>query len=221
MTNQKSGVSALGLQRLLGLGSYESAWTCLHKLRSAMIRPERELLVGPVEVDETLVGGVSRGGRGRSRKILIGMAAEVRGKASGRIRLEQLPDGTSKSLIAFVQRTVAAGSEVITDGNWGYAPLARLGYTYKYHVLDGKGREASALLLGKVHRVASLLKRWLLGIHQGKASKLQITAYLEEFAFRYNRRMSPHRGMLFYRLAEQSVKTKPLPYGKLIVRGRS
>lgn len=212
ITNQKSGVSALGLQRLLGLGSYRTAWTCLHKLRRAMVRSGREQLYGKIEVDETLVGGVSRGGRGHEEKVLVGIAAEIRGQATGRIRLAPLKDASAESLVAFVQKAITPGSVVITDGRSGYRPLKEAGYAHEPVTLDGKGRQAAGLVLPRVHRVASLLKRWLLGIHQGGVSKSQMAAYLDEFGFRYNRRLSTDRGMLFYRLAQQAVQTSPVPY---------
>ncbi len=217
VTNQKSGVSALGLQRTLGLGSYETAWTCLHKLRRAMVRPGREQLSGKVEVDDTILGGRTRGKGGwHDRKVLVAVAAEVRGDRIGRIRLQRVRNPSRESLSRFVRSAIAPGSELITDGAWGYDGLAELGYVHNPTVLRGKGDAVSSLVLPRVHRIASLLKRWLLGIHQGRVSPDQLGYYLDEFTFRFNRRLSPHRGMLFYRLLQQAVEIQPTPYKHLI-----
>ena len=168
VTNQKSGVSALGLQRTLGLGSYQTAWTWLHKLRTAMVRPGRERLTEDVEVDELYVGGVEpnrRGGRQRSQiKTLVAVAAEVRDRGRGRIRLQRIPDASGESLVGFVRETVAPGAIVRTDGWTAYPGLARAGYTHRPRVVSDSGHTASTLL-PRVHRVAALLKQWLLGIH--------------------------------------------------------
>jgi transposase-like protein len=207
-TNQKSGINALGLKRLLGLGSYESAWTCLHRLRKAMVRLGREKLSGKVEVDETFVSA--------RKKNTVLMAAEVRGDKIGRIRLKQAYGTSAKPLVGFVRENVEPGSEIITDGGKGYGHLGSFGYRHSPFPLIRKGREASNVMLPRVHRVAALLKRWLLGIHQGKVSAKQLGYYLDEFTFRFNRRFSEHRGMLFYRLVQQAVVTQPLPYKKLI-----
>ena len=219
VTNQKHGVSALGLQRLLGLGSYRTAWVCLQKLRRAMVRPGRDRLTGCVEVDETYVGGVEAGGGKRhlGNKALVVIAAQVDRKGIGRIRLRRILNASAPSLDAFVKSAVEPGSAVITDGWNGYEGLKSQGYTHKAKVIRGSGKTASALL-PRVHRVASLLKRWLLGTHQGAVSRDQLDYYLDEFAFRFNRRTSRHRGKLFYRLVEQAVALPPNPYSKLITR---
>lgn len=218
-TNQKHGVSALGLQRLLGLGSYETAWACLQKLRRAMVRPGRDRLSGDVEVDETYVGGVQAGGgrRALGNKALVAVAAQVDGKGIGRIRLRRIPDASSRSLQAFITVAIEPGSRVITDGWEGYEGLATLRYKHRAKVIRGSGKTASTLL-PRVHRVASLLKRWLLGTHQGGVSREQLDSYLDEFTFRFNRRTSRHRGKLFYRLVQQAVAVQPAPFSKLVVR---
>ena len=217
MTNQKSGISALGLQRLLGLGSYETAWTCLHKLRKAMVRPGRDRLEGSVEVDETLIGGRQKGWRGgKTNKTLVGIAVEIKGDRMGRIRVQQIRDKSSRSVNAFVKNSIRPGSKVITDGLPGYLGLSDLGYCHEPTVLDGKGREASAVVLPRVHRVASLLKRWLMGIHQGRVSHKHLASYLDEYTFRFNRRNSPKRGMLFYRLLQNAVQVPSTTYQALI-----
>lgn len=212
VTNQKSGVSALGLQRTLGLGSYQTAWSWLQKLRTAMVRPGREPLTEEVEVDESYVGGVAKGEGKRhlgENKALVAIAAEVRGRGIGRIRLQRLPDASGKSLVSFVRKTVAPGAVVITDGWTAYPGLAQHGYTHRPRVVSGSGQTASTLL-PRVHRVAALLKRWLLGIHQGAVSREHLDAYLDEFTFRFNRRTSRWRGKLFYRLVQQAVQVPPV-----------
>lgn len=220
VTNQKTGMNALGLQRALGLGSYETAWACLHKLRRAMVRPGRERLTGRVEVDEIQVGGVEQGsGRGRhlGHKALVGVAAETRGRGMGRIRLHRVADDSAESLEGFVGQAVEPGSVVITDGFRSYSRLDRRGYRHQPRVVSGSGRTASSLL-PRVHRVTALLKRWLLGVHQGGTSRRHLDAYLDEFTFRFNRRTSHHRGKLFFRLLEQAVQTGPAPYRSLVKR---
>lgn len=217
MTNQKYGISALGLQRLLGLGSYKTAWTCLQKLRHAMVRPGRDRLAGAVEVDETYVGGVEAGGGRRhlGNKALVAVAAQVDGTGIGRIRLRRIPNASSRSLTGFVTSAVEPGSVVITDGWEGYEGLEKEGYQHRPRIIRGSGKTASALL-PRVHRVASLLKRWLLGSHHGAVSRRQLDGYLDEFTFRFNRRTSKYRGKLFYRLVEQAVVIEHVPFAKLV-----
>ena len=218
ITNQKSGVNAMGLQRLLGLGSYKTAWTCLHKLRRAMVRASRERLSGKVEVDETVVGGERRGAHGwhaDEKKALVVIAAEVRGEGIGRIRLRRVPDTKLASLNKFVQEEITPGSEIITDGHKGYLKITSLGYKHS-STPTKKSKELSNMVSGRAHRVAALLKRWLLGTHQGRVSRKQLEHYLEEFTFRFNRRRSTDRGMLFYRLVQQGIVTGPRPYQSLI-----
>src|SRR5450755_4267609 len=218
VTSQKNGVSALGLQRVLGLGSYQTAWAWLHKLRRAMVRPGRERLSGRVEVDETYLGGLEKGARGRQTesKALIVVAAEEDGKGIGRIRMRRIPDASAHSLISFVQESVEPGSVVHTDGWLGYEPLQGSGYVHRLTFLRGQQKSPSELL-PRVHRVVSLLKRWLLGTHQGAVSIEHLDGYLDEFTFRFNRRKSHIRGKLFYRLVQQAVAVEPITY-KAIVR---
>ena len=217
VTSQKNGASALGLQHILGLGSYETAWTWLHKLRRAMIRPGRDRLTGRVEVDESFVGGFEAGAGGRhvGKKVLVAIAAEVRGRAAtGRIRLEAVEDSSATSLLRFVERVVTPGSTVITDGLNSYSNLEKIGY--KHSVRISRKREDGSRLLPRVHRVASLLKRWLLGTHQGSVERQHMPYYLDEFTFRFNRRTSRHRGLLFYRLLHQAVNLGPVPYSDIV-----
>ena len=201
------------MQRVLGLGSYRTAWAWLHKLRRAMVRPGRDRLSGWVEVDETYLGGLEEGvaGRRSGNKALIVVAAQADGKGIGRIRMRPIQDATAGSLEPFVEDSIDPGSTVHTDGWQGYAGLDKKGYDHEVTVLRGRRKEASKLL-PRVHRVISLLKRWLLGTHQGAASRAHLAYYLDEFTFRFNRRRSKSRGMLFYRLVQQAMATDPAPY---------
>jgi transposase-like protein len=217
VTAQKNGASALGLQRILGLGSYFTAWTWLHKLRRAMVRPGRDRLQGRVEVDETFIGGLEEGKHGRQRetKALIAVACEEDGKAMGRIRLRRIRDASAPSLQAFIREAIQPGSVVHTDGWEGYTGLEPRGYQHEVTVLRSSPQSASQLL-PRVHRVAALLKRWLLGTHQGAVSVRHLDYYLDEFTFRFNRRRSRSRGKLFYRLLQQAVAVEPVPYKALV-----
>jgi transposase-like protein len=214
---QKNGASALGLQRMLGLKSYEQAWTWLHKLRRAMVRPGRDRLAGTVEVDETYLGGLEEGLRGRrlEAKALIVVAAQEDGPGIGRIRLRQIADASAASLIPFVEGAVEPSSVVHTDGWLGYKPLEKKGYRHTVTVLRDKEQPPSELM-PRVHRVVSLLKRWLMGTHQGAVSHKHLDYYLDEFTFRFNRRRSRSRGQLFFRLVQQAVNIEPVPYAKII-----
>jgi transposase-like protein len=210
VTRQKKGASALGLQRVLGLGSYQTAWTLLHKLRRAMVRPGRDKLSGRVEADETYVGGITPGqrGRGSDSKTLVIIAAEELGPPIGRLRLARIPDGSARHLHRFVQAAVAAGSTVHTDGGKPYQGLDRLGFPHKASKFQGRDQNAATELLPRVHRVASLLKRWLLGTHQGAIAPAHLDYYLDEFTFRFNRRQSKSRGKLFYRLRNRRFRCR-------------
>jgi transposase-like protein len=215
VTSQKNGVSALGLQRVLGLGSYKTAWALLHKLRRAMVRPGRDRLAGRVEVDETYWGSDERPAVGRLiyDKAVIAIAAQQDGRAIGRIRLRRLARLNKVSLHAFIAEAVEPGSTVVTDGLNLYQDLE----AYRHEVLVVKKQSADAsTLLPRVHRVASLLKRWLLGTHQGAVEHQYLDDYLDEFTFRFNRRASAARGKLFYRLAQQSVQIDPVPFASLV-----
>ena len=222
ITTQKNGASALGLQRVLGLRQYQTAWTWLHKLRSAMVRPGRDLLGGRVEVDESYLGGVEAGVRGRktATKTLIIVAAQEDGRGIGRIRMRQIPDASAGSLHPFVGDSIAAGSVVHTDGWQGYSGLDRKGYIHEVTVLKGRKQSASELL-PRVHRVMSLLKRWLMGTHQGAVSHKHLDYYLDEFTFRFNRRKSASRGQLFFRLVQQAVAVEPSPYDRIVGKTRA
>ena len=192
VTTHTPGFSALQVQRQLGLSRYETAWTMLHKLRRAMIRPERDRIAAPVEVDETYVGGREegrRGGRQRdSNKAIVVGAVEVRGRASGRIRLAIVEDLSGESLVGFVRSAVVPGSVVLTDGWQGYAPLRREGYDHRPKT-QGSGKN-SATILPRVHRVFGNLKTWIDGTHHG-VSRKHLPHYLNEYVFRFNRRRTP------------------------------
>lgn len=218
VASQKNGASALGMQRVLGLGSYETAWSWLHKLRRAMVRPGRDRLTGIVEVDETFIGGVTPGSEGRDGegKALVVIAAEEEGHGIGRIRLHRVDDASAANLHDFIQQAVNPGSTIHTDGWAPYQGVEQLGYGHIATPLKGKGREAAVKLLPRVHRVAALLKRWLMGTHQGAVNPIHLDYYLDEFTFRFNRRRSKSRGKLFYRLLQQAVQVGPATYNTII-----
>lgn len=215
VTAQKNGASALGLQRLLGLGSYRTAWTWLHKLRRAMVRPGRDKLSGYVEVDDAYIGGESEGkrGRGSENKIAIVVAVEVNAKRIGRIRISRTPDASGESLLKFIQDSVEKGSTVNTDGWQGYNGVSKAGYT---HELTIAKHVKKSDLLPHVHLIISLLNRWLLGTHQGAATDKHFDYYLDEYTFRFNRRASRYRGKLFYRLIQNAVTVEPVTYDEIV-----
>lgn len=217
ITSQKLGGNAQGLQRVLGLGSYQTAWTWLHKLRRAMVRPGRERLSGMVEVDETYIGGPEPGADGRhvEKKSIVVIAAEEAGAGIGRIRLRRISDVSAAQLLPFIRESIEPGSTVHTDGWRGYISVPQAGYHHQVTRLRRTDRLAHELL-PRVHRIASLLKRWLLGTHQGSVSDKYLDYYLDEFTFRFNRRHARARGLLFYRLLQQAVQLGPLPYHRLI-----
>ncbi len=221
VTSQKNGASAKGLQRILGMGGYKTAWSWLHKLRRAMVRPDRDRLKGIVEVDEVYIGGEKPGkrGRGASGKSLVLVAAEVKGNHLGRIRLSLIEDASAKSIDRAIMLMVEKKAVVRTDEWKGYTHLTRLGYQ---HEVARKDAQVGVNVLPRCNRVAALLKRWLLGTHQGAVSHEHLAYYLDEYTFRFNRRSSRYRGKLFYRLIQQAVEIQPVPYDTLIkhVRGR-
>lgn len=220
VTSQKHGANALGLQKVLGLGSYNTAWTWLHKLRRAMVRPGRDLLTGSVEVDETYIGGLGAKvrGRGAKRKSIVVIAVEVRGRGSGRVRMSVIPDVSATSLHDFILNNVDIGSEVRSDGWTGYKGIETLGY--KHIVTNISASEDPAhVVMPRVHRVASLLDRWWLGVHQGAIRSSHLDYYLDEYTFRFNRRTSRARGLLFYRLMEQAVDCAPVSR-QMIIGGK-
>jgi len=219
---QKDGISAQSLQRSLEIGSYPAAWAMLHRLRSVLIRPGRDRLAGTVQVDETYIGGDEpglRGGRARGKKVLTGIAVEAgEPKGIGRCRMAVLADGSAESLHPFVTGAVEPGATVITDAWMGYHGLAGLGYVHErrsQRAARARGDDPGELLPA-VHRVASLAKRWLLGTHQGSVDQAHLPAYLDEFVFRFNRRRSASRGMVFYRLLELAAGHDPVRFQDLL-----
>lgn len=223
LTSQKQGVSALGLQRVLGLGSYQTAWAMLHRFRCAMVRPDRERLKGLVEVDETYLAISDRqrpispeGRKSNTSKVLVVIAVEIlEPRGFGRIRLRRILNASDECVVPFVQESVDPGARVRTDGSAAYRSLKELGYSHERTVMLGSDTPAHVSMAG-VHRVASLLKRWILGTHHGSVQPEHLDAYLDEFVFRFNRRTSGSRGMLFYRLLQQAVITKPVTYRDII-----
>lgn len=222
---QKNGVSALGLQRVLGFGSYQTAWAWMHKLRRAMVRPDREKLGGAgrvVEMDCTFVGGRTPGmntPRYYNKAEVVIAVEHERGHqyGLGRVRMAVI-DRTRRKLdvLAFAKANIAPGSILQTDGDRLYNDLAeKVGVTLDRRVIEHSGSLAHHLLPG-VHRVASLLKRWLAGTIQNGLSASQLEYYLDEYTFRFNRRTSKARGLLWYRLVEQAVATDPHPYFELV-----
>ncbi|MFQ5707816.1 MAG: IS1595 family transposase [bacterium] len=214
LTGQKNGASALCIQRMMGLGSYKTAWAWLHKLRRAMITPGRDNLTGVVEVDETYIGGEKPGkrGRGAERKSLVVIAVEINSSKIGRIRLRKVPDASFESLSNAIDKTINKGSLIQTDGWSGYNHLKSLGY---FHEIIRQNSEVGENLLPNCHLVASLVKRWLAGTHQGAVSHQHLEYYLDEFTFRFNRRTSAHRGKLFYRLLQNAVSIEPVPFNQI------
>ena len=225
-TTGKDGISALSLKRTLEIGSYQTAWAMLHRLRSVLVRPGRDRLTGTVEVDETYIGGEEaglRGGRARGKKVLTGIAVEVqKPKGLGRCRMLPLDDASATSLHAFVKDHVEPGTQVVTDGWQGYCGLEKLGYVHEPRNQAAARARGDDLgeLLPAVHRIASLAKRWLLGTHQGSVDAAHLTSYLNEFVFRFNRRRSRSRGMVFYRLLELAVAHAPVRYQDIIATRR-
>ena len=222
----KDGISALSLQRTLEIGSYQTAWAMLHRLRSVLVRPGRDRLAGRVEVDETYIGGQEEGlpgGRAKGKKVLTGIAVEVREpRGMGRCRMIPLTDASAASLHAFVTDHVELGATIITDGWGGYSGLAKRGYVHErrsQRAARARGEDPNKLLPA-VHRVASLAKRWLLGTHQGSVADEHLASYLNEFVFRFNRRRSRSRGMVFFRVIELAVGHAPLRYQDIIASQR-
>jgi transposase-like protein len=215
---QKNGVSALGLQRVLGFGSYETAWAWLHKLRRAMVRPDRELLGGDgvtVEMDSTFIGGRTQGKRGvrYANKTEVVIAVErLSPRGFGRVRLVQIDSSQrSAELFEFIRTNVAHGSVLVTDGETAYPAIARRLQIRHEPVNLIATKRAAHDALPAVHHVASLLKRWIAGTLHDSVSPDNLGYYLDEFTFRFNRRTSRSRGLLWFRLVQQAVNTDPHP----------
>jgi len=209
VVSQKTGCSALTLKNVMGFDSYETAWTWLQKLRRIMVRPGREMLSGRVEVDETFLGAEEEGkpGRGSDKKVQIAVAVEENDGRLGRVRFRCIENSSAEQLIPFIEDNIKKGSTVVTDGWSGYNEVSSKGYNHTVYKISGSGKTADELL-PNVHLIISLVKRWLMGTHQGAASEKHLQYYLDEYSFRFNRRLSTHRGKLFYRLMQLSVSQR-------------
>ncbi|MCL1867233.1 MAG: IS1595 family transposase [Oscillospiraceae bacterium] len=216
ITTQKYGASAQGLQQILGLKSYQTAWTWLHKIRTAMVCPSRSKLSGTVEVDEAYIGGeyAGKAGRGSENKSPIAVAVELDGKKLGRIRISIINDASGDSLIPFVEENIEKDSKLITDSWSGFSGIESKGYERIIHNQTTATTEDEKL--PHVHLIISLLKRWLLGTHQGAVDEKHLQAYLDEYVFRFNRRKSAQRGLLFYRLLENAMIIPPTTYRNFV-----
>jgi transposase-like protein len=209
MMSQKTGLSARTLCDTFGFGSYQTAWGWLHKYRSVMIRQGREQLQDRVEINEAYIGGVKAGkrGRGAEGKTMVLVAVEGAKNAPQRVRFRCVPSAQKGCLLEFVQDYVSPGATIVTDGLMVYKGLQGAGFQHERHVNSGDLEAMDHV--GHVHLVVSLLKRWLDGTHHGAIRSSHLQSYLDEFAFRFNRRLSTHRGKLFYRLMQQSVTARP------------
>jgi transposase-like protein len=197
MTTDKRGVSALLLQRQLGLCRYETVWMMLHKLRRAMVNTAREPLRGEVEVDDTWVGGEQAGLRGsrqlkNRRAALVLVAVEKRGRASGRARMSVIPDFKASTITRFLIQNVAPGSTIYTDGLKSFAGLADVGFKHvaRNQPLRSELRKGVKSVVPVADRAIGNLQQWLIGTYHG-VSKAQLQVYLDEFVFRHNRRKTP------------------------------
>ena len=209
-TTRKSGVNAINLQDLLGLGSYNTAWRWLQKLRSCTVCEGREKLSGSVEADEFYLGGRRSGkrGRGAEHKCAVAVAVERKGPKLGRLRLQVIEDCSAGELIPFVHANVAPGSIITTDGWKGYSALKGQGYGHKQS-LQTKTQDKNSVLPG-VHLIVSLIKRLMLGTFQGRFEKKYLQRYLDEYVFRFNRRTTKSVGKRFFRIVQQAVVSSPM-----------
>jgi hypothetical protein len=215
MAVPKNGVSALTLSQVLPVGSYQTAWAMLGKLRSAMASSDKDKLSGVVEVDEWYHGGVAKGGSSLTGKDLVVAAVERDAGGFGRARMGVVANRSAWELRKFVLARVEPGSRVITDGLSAY-PSALAGYVHEARNESAPGAGPAHTLLPGVHRVFSLADRWLLGTHQGGVKPGHLQEYLDEFTFRWNRRNTRHRGMVFYRLLQHAVAAAPVTYKNLV-----
>jgi len=216
-STRKSGVNAINLKELLGI-SYQTAWSWLQKLRSCTVCEGRDKLSGVVEVDESYLGGEYEGkrGRGSENKIPIAIAVEKKGQKLGRVRVHVIQDCSSESLSTFITTNIVTKSVIKTDGWSGYKQLDGQGYTHEV-VKAGEVEDKSELLPG-VHRIASLVRRLIMGTYQGNATEKHLQKYLDEYVFRFNRRTSKSVGKKFFRIFEQVVKSNKLCTWEIVGR---
>jgi hypothetical protein len=216
ITSRQYGASALGLQRTLGLGSYQTAWAWLHKFRRAMVHPGHDRLSGWIEAGESCVGSDASRGLGRpiAKRATVAIAVEANRGKIGRARLRYLPGLSSSSLTGFLTDVVLPGSTICTKGRRGYEGLASRGFDHKVAALS-TSPDTARTLLPSVHQVALLLNRWILGTLQGGIARQHLPYYLDEFTFRLNHRSSRARGLLFYHLLEQAVRCGYTPTARL------
>jgi len=217
VTTAKNGLSAKTLERTLGT-SYHVAWMMLQRFRVAMVNAERTKLTGTVEVDETFIGGEEHGGkrgRGTDKEIVVIDVEIKEGKGFGRTRMRHIPDASGDSLIPFIQDTISSDATIVTDGWSGYSKITDYGYIRDIKNISASDDFAHVAMPG-VHRLASLLKRWILGTHQGSVSDMHLQAYLEEYIFRFNRRNANSRGLVFNRLIEYALKSPPITQDDII-----
>ncbi|MGH9292446.1 MAG: IS1595 family transposase [Acidimicrobiales bacterium] len=222
LVNSKVGISATQLQREMELGSYQTAWAMLHRYRSVMVRPGRDRLRGDVEVDESYLGGPEPGipGRGALGKVLFAAAVELDEHSFGRVRLGIIPDASGESLAAFLDGAVEPGARVITDGWSAYPAATRDRYEHRGTSIAASGLPAH-VVLPATHRVFSLVKRWVMGTLQGSVSRAHLQGYFDEWVFRFNRRRSRSRGLLFHTLLSQAVGAGPITYHQMRLAGRT
>jgi len=206
ISTRRTGISAKDLQRIMGFGSYKTAWSWLHKLRAAMVRPDREPLGPFAQVDETLVGG-----KGSPNKELVLVAAEV----DGRVRLAHAETNDEGTLKSFADSQIASDTRVVTDGLASYNSDS-LGPRPHQAIVQTKQERRESDALQGCHWTTSLLKRWLLGTHAGAVRPKHLQAYLDEFAFRHNRRKTNGVGRIAARVIEQLVAHGPLTMRELI-----
>jgi len=203
----KNGASALALMQNFGIGSYETAWRLLTKLRSCAVLPMREPLAGEVEVDEAFLGG-------KDNKEIVVIAAEKRGRGTGRLRLKHVKSRKAEDIQGFIVEAVSPGSTIVSDRHKSYPTIVKKGYAHTplrkpffWEEVDGNDDR----LLPRVHRAISLLKRWYYGTYQGRVDEENLQSYLDEFVFRFNRRTSGSRGLLFHRMMTAAVDSTPKP----------
>ncbi len=207
-STRKSGINAVALKETLGLGSYQTAWNWLQKLRTCTVFPDREKLLGQVEADEFYLGGVRSGkrGRGAENKTKVAIAVERRGQRLGRVRMQVIEDCSANQLISFVKNNVAPGTPISTDGWKGYCGLEKAGYAHQ-KILSAHSVNKESVLPG-VHLVISLVKRVFLGTFHGRLDESYLQRYLDEYTFRFNRRSSKSVGKKFLRIMQMAANSR-------------